>query len=167
MFLLIFRPCCFAVCGHHLSPRITIVFSLLSSVPNVSMSHSSIFIISWHIPYLLVHFTWSHYVSLLYYFCHRGTSVHLPPPLDYRYISLFFPPAPGPLHKIEVSAFSRSPSCKIRFHSRCKSVRIASILPTINTWALPVPNYFAMRASHEHFFEISTPRYVYWSAIGE
>ena len=35
-------PSCFAVCGHHLSPRIAIVLSLLSSVPNLSTSHSSI-----------------------------------------------------------------------------------------------------------------------------
>ena len=35
-------PSCFAVCGHHLSPRIAIVLSLLSSVPNFSMSHSYI-----------------------------------------------------------------------------------------------------------------------------
>ena len=45
-FLLILSPCCFAVCGHHLSPRIAIVFSLLSSVQNFSMPHSSIFISS-------------------------------------------------------------------------------------------------------------------------
>ena len=44
-YLLIFSPSCFAVCGHHLSHRIAIVFSLLSSVPNFSMSHSSIFVI--------------------------------------------------------------------------------------------------------------------------
>ena len=38
-FLLIFLPSCLAVCGHHLSPTVAIVFSLLSSVPNLSMSH--------------------------------------------------------------------------------------------------------------------------------
>ena len=37
---------CFAVYGHHLSPRISTVFSLISSVPNFSMSHSSVFLIS-------------------------------------------------------------------------------------------------------------------------
>ena len=38
---------CFAVCIHHLSPRIAIVFSLLSRVPNFSLSYSSfIFLIS-------------------------------------------------------------------------------------------------------------------------
>ena len=46
-FLLILSPSCFAVCCHHLSPRIATVFSLLqSSVPNFSMSHSSIFLIT-------------------------------------------------------------------------------------------------------------------------
>ena len=33
-------PSCFAVCGHHLIPRIAIVFSLLSSLPNSSMSRT-------------------------------------------------------------------------------------------------------------------------------
>ena len=36
--LLFLSLSCFAVCGHHLSPRIAIVFSLLSSLPNFSMS---------------------------------------------------------------------------------------------------------------------------------
>ena len=40
--LLILSPSCFAVCGRHLSPRKAIVISLLSSLPNSSMSHSSI-----------------------------------------------------------------------------------------------------------------------------
>ena len=44
--LLILSPSCFAVCGHHLSPRTAIVFSLLSSLPNSSMSHLSNFLIS-------------------------------------------------------------------------------------------------------------------------
>ena len=37
--LLILSPSRFAVCGHHLSPRIAIVFSLLTSLPNSSMSY--------------------------------------------------------------------------------------------------------------------------------
>ena len=45
-FLLISTPCCFAFCGHYLSPRITIVFSLLSSELNFSMPHSSVCLIS-------------------------------------------------------------------------------------------------------------------------
>ena len=44
--LLISSPSCFAVCSHHLSPSIGIVFSLPSSVPNFSVSHSSAFFIS-------------------------------------------------------------------------------------------------------------------------
>ena len=39
-FWLVLSPSCEAVCGHHLSPRTAIVFSLLSSVSNSSMSHS-------------------------------------------------------------------------------------------------------------------------------
>ena len=44
-FLLMLSPCCFAVCGHHLTPRIAIFFSLLCSAPNFSMPHSSTFLI--------------------------------------------------------------------------------------------------------------------------
>ena len=44
-FLLILSPSYFAACGHHLSPRVAVVLSLLSSVPNFSMSHYSIFLI--------------------------------------------------------------------------------------------------------------------------
>ena len=44
--MLILSPSCFTVCGHHLSPRIAIVFSLLSSLPNSSMSRTSNFLIS-------------------------------------------------------------------------------------------------------------------------
>ena len=62
---LILPPSCFAACGHHLSRKIAIVFSLLSSVPNFPMSHHSMFLI----PFLFVHFTISHYVtSTLYWF---------------------------------------------------------------------------------------------------
>ena len=46
-FLLNSSPSCFAVCGYHLSPRIALVFSLLSGVPNFSMPHSSLILISY------------------------------------------------------------------------------------------------------------------------
>ena len=74
--------------GHHLPPRIAIAFSLLSRVPNFSMSHSSISVIFppntsrsslciSHSPPRLCEF----YSLLL---CLKGTSVNLlPPPLDY------------------------------------------------------------------------------------
>ena len=39
-------PSCFAVCGHHLTPRIPTVLLLRSSLQNSSMSHSSILLIS-------------------------------------------------------------------------------------------------------------------------
>ena len=47
-FLLILSRASLAVCGHHLSPinRIAIVFSLPSNVPNFSMAHPSVFLIS-------------------------------------------------------------------------------------------------------------------------
>ena len=95
-----------------LSPRIAIVFSLLSSVPNFSMPHSSIFLISQHILFFLVYFTSSHYVSsIIYCFSTRAhLSVLFPPPSpDYWHASFFFLAGPGPLHEIAVSAFSRSP----------------------------------------------------------
>ena len=41
-FLLILSPSCFAACGRHLSPRVTICFSLLSGAPHSAMSHPSI-----------------------------------------------------------------------------------------------------------------------------
>ena len=44
--LLIVSSSCFAVRDHHASPRTATVFSLLSSLPNSSMSHSSNFLIS-------------------------------------------------------------------------------------------------------------------------
>ena len=100
--------------GHHLPPRIAIAFSLLSRVPNFSMSHSSISVIFppntsrsslciSHSPPRLCEF----YSLLL---CLKGTSVNLlPPPLDYRLAYPFFLAGPGPQHEIAVSAFSRSP----------------------------------------------------------
>ena len=44
-----------------------------------------------------------------------------------------------------------------------ESVRIASILPTC---ALPFPISFALCASPEQNLDAPTPRYVYWSTIG-
>ena len=48
--LLILSPSCLAVSGHPLSPRVAIVFPLLSSPPNASMSHN--FVWSLHPPSL-------------------------------------------------------------------------------------------------------------------
>ena len=116
-FLLILSSCCFAFCGHHLSPinRIAIVFSLLSSVSNFSMSHSSIFLISniSRSP-LYIHLLplCEFYPILL---CHKGTSVLFPPPPDYWHTSFFFLVGLGPLHEIAVSAFSRSPFGKCKY----------------------------------------------------
>ena len=59
-------PSCFAYCGHHLSPRIAIVFSLLSNVQNFFASHYYIFLISSSTSRsssLIVYFTLSRYVS--------------------------------------------------------------------------------------------------------
>ena len=92
-------PCCFAVCGHNLSPTIAIVFSLLSSVPNFSMPHSFIFLISntSRSPGMFHILPLCEFYSLL--LCHKGTSLLLfPPPLDYWYTSFFFLAGPGPLH---------------------------------------------------------------------
>ena len=98
-FLPILSPSCFAVCGHHLSPRTAIVFSLLSSVPNFSMSHVT------SVPPCIFHIIrLCGFYSLL--LCHKGASVHLLPPLDYWYTSFFFLAVPGPLHEIVISASS-------------------------------------------------------------
>ena len=118
--LLFLSPFCFAVCGHHISPRIAIVFSLLSSLPNSSMSHTSNFLISsnasrsslkFHILLLCESY------SLL---CHMGTYLwpRLPPP-DYWYISFFFLLGPGPLDEIVMFQLFRVVhwAVQISFHS--------------------------------------------------
>ena len=62
----ILSPSCFAVCGHHLPPRIAIVFSILPTctkllhVTFVNFPHP---LLLKHIPFLLVYSTISHYVS--------------------------------------------------------------------------------------------------------
>ena len=73
--LLILSPFCFTVCGHHLSPRIAIVFSLLSSLPNSnsSMSHTSNSS-SPPLTHPVVYFTFSYYVSPTLYGC--ATQAH-------------------------------------------------------------------------------------------
>ena len=72
-FCLSLSPSCFAFCDHHLSPRIAIVFSLLCSVPNFSMSHLVYFPHLQHMPFLLVYFTFSnHMSSTLYCFATRA-----------------------------------------------------------------------------------------------
>ena len=106
-FLLTLPPSWFAVCGHHPFARITTVFSLLSSVPNFT-SHSSI--ISQHIPVLLVHFTFSHYVSSTYSISlPKGNICASPSSRLLVYCIYFFLAGPGPLPEIAVSSFSRSP----------------------------------------------------------
>ena len=75
-------PSCFAVCGHHLYPRIEIVFSLLSSLPNSSMSNSSNFLVSSSNTShrSLYIFKFSYYVSPTLLLCHTGAHVHPRPP---------------------------------------------------------------------------------------
>ena len=87
MFCLSHPLSCFDVCGHHLSPRIAIVFSLLCSVPNFSLPPFVYFPQS---PPLRTHPVppcTFHILPLCEFYsplpCHKGTSVHLlPPPLD-------------------------------------------------------------------------------------
>ena len=84
-FVIILSSSCFAAFGHHLSPRIAIVFSLLAIVPNSSMSHSSIslFSSSTSRPSLYI----SHYPTMWVIFSialPHGHPVHLPPPPGYR-----------------------------------------------------------------------------------
>ena len=113
-FFLTLSPSCFAFCGHHLSPRIAIVFLLLSRVPNflhITFVYADYLLLQ-HILFLLVHFTFSHNVSsALVCFATRArhciflvlTTIGIPG------TSFFFLAGPGPLHEITVSAFSRSP----------------------------------------------------------
>ena len=99
-------PSCFAFYSLHLSPRVVIVFSLVSSVPNFSMSHSSIFLIS-NTSFLLVYFTFSHCVNpTLYCFTTRGTSVHLLPLLDYWYLFLLSGRSGSPKRNRSFSVFA-------------------------------------------------------------
>ena len=72
----IVSPSCFAACGHHLSHRIAIVSSPPSSVPNSSMSHSYIFLISSSlvahpVPPCTFHFSY-HVSSTFYCFAARA-----------------------------------------------------------------------------------------------
>ena len=126
-----------AVCAHRLSPRIAIVFSLLSSAPKllhfafVYFPHVPL----QYIPFLLLYFTLSKYVSSTLLLSHKGASVRLLPPLDYWYISYifsFFLAGPGPLHEIAVPAFSRTPLGRAnRFHSCFFSQ------PPVNLFSVP------------------------------
>ena len=113
---LLLSPSCFATCGHHLSPRIMTVFSLLSSAPNFFMPHSLTSLTSspstsHSSPYLSHSPTMCLLVSTA---LPRGhISVHLlPPPSGYYwYTSFFFLAGPRPLHKNAVVAvFSQNPS---------------------------------------------------------
>ena len=72
--LVILPPLCFACWGHHLSPTIAIVFSLISGVRNISVYITYVhFSHLQHVPLLLVHLTLSHNVSsLLFWFATRA-----------------------------------------------------------------------------------------------
>ena len=112
--LLSMSPACFAFCDRHLSPRIAIVFSLLSCVLNFSISQFIRLLAAFPpaihpVPPCTFHILpQCEFCSLL---CNKGTSVHLPPPPDYWYQSsvplLLFLVGLRPLHEIAVSAFSR------------------------------------------------------------
>ena len=117
--MLILFPSCFAACGHHLSPRIAIVFSSLSSVPN-ELLHVTFF----HFPHLLTdpappctfhilplrestRYCFAIRAHLCIYFLRSATG-----------IPLFLLADPGHLHEIAVSASSRSPlGCANKFIS--------------------------------------------------
>ena len=90
-----------------------------------------------HLPFLLVHFTFSHDVnSALFLLCHKGASVHLPPPppTDRWVTSFFFLTGRGPLHEMAFSAFSRS------LLGRTNTFSSQFLLtPRISLNALPLP----------------------------
>ena len=111
----ILSPSCFPVCGHHLSPRIAIVFSLLSSLRNSSMSHPSKISSSplmHSVPPCIFHIILpcdSYSLLLSHTDTHFFVATLSSSRLLVDYISFFFLVGPGPLHKITVSFFSRSP----------------------------------------------------------
>ena len=78
--LLILSSSCFAVCGHHLSPKIAIVLSLYSLVYQTLLPcHirliSSSPPLAHPVPLLLVYFTFPYYVSPTLYCC--ATRAHI------------------------------------------------------------------------------------------
>ena len=72
-FSLILSPSCFIVCGHHLFPRIAIVFSLLSSLPDLPchIRQISSSLLTHPVPQI----TFSYYVSPTLYCC--ATRAHI------------------------------------------------------------------------------------------
>ena len=108
-FLLLLTSSSLAVCGHHFCPRIAIVFSLPSSLPNFVMSQPILFLISSFstLRSFLAQFTPSHYVSFAlvcvatravlcaFYLRHSTTGI----PFSSFLVD------PGPLHENAVSAF--------------------------------------------------------------
>ena len=138
-FLLILSPSCFAACGHHLSPRVAIVFALLSTVevlrrtpphrirlfsssprthPSLNISHAPT-VTSNVYCYVLV--------------CHKRIRVHLlPPPPNYWYTSFLFLAGPGPLYEPTVSAFSRSPYGRANTFYFPSLLLTPSISPRVN-----------------------------------
>ena len=125
----------FAVCGHHLSPRIAIVLSLLSSLPNSCMSHPSNFLISStntfrsslyisHYPFIRV------LLSIVVPHGHMCTSTSSSSRL---LVYLFCLVGPGPLHEIAISAFRVVHwAVQIRFHSNIfpqPPVYLSSVCP--------------------------------------
>ena len=103
----ILSPSSFAVCGHHLSPSIAIVFSLLSKASNDFMPPSFTSRISFSRmsrPPYTVH-TLPLYVFYSLLLCHKGKSVLLLlSPLEYWYTT-FSLAGPDPLLEIAVSTF--------------------------------------------------------------
>ena len=106
--LLILSPACFAVCGHHLPPRIAIVFSLLSKVYQTLPCHirlmSSSPLLAHPVPPCIPDSPINIMCVLLHIVVPHG---HMCASTSSSSRLLV---GPGPLHKIAVSAFSRSPS---------------------------------------------------------
>ena len=106
--LLILSPSCFAACCHFLSPRITIVFSLVSTVVyQLPPCHICLYapsLLSTHpVPPCTFHIILlCEFYSLLFY--QTGASVHLlPPPPGSWYTSFIILAGPGHLHQIAVA----------------------------------------------------------------
>ena len=139
--LFILIPSWFVVCGHHLSPTIAIVCSLLFSLPNSSMSHRPNFLTSssnacrysLNISHSLTMWVLLSVVVPHGYIVVATSSS----PLLVR-VYLFFLVGPGPLHEIAVSAFSRSPFGR----ADTFSFQHLPSTPHISLIASPISHYF-------------------------
>ena len=132
--LLILSPSCFAVCGHHLTPRIAIVFSRLSSLPNSSKRQNSSSPLTHPVPPCIFHIPLlCEFYSIVVPHGHTASTSS-----SLLLVNILFLVGPGPLHEIAVSAFSRSPLGR----ADTFSFQYLPSTPRISLTASPLSPYF-------------------------